>query len=176
VWPAQYRRERKEVATLLARRSDHPGVRVALDWIARVMRTASVAAEKTPGQTHWARLHQSDVQPLRVLQECAAVWTFAQRNPYTLVDDHRLTWALGIAVAYLVPREFIKGYLYGKGEHRRYRTVTAKAREEIGREIRDMLHPLLRGVSEAAEQDAARAQRAKEALRVPFNQQGAQAT
>src|SRR5439155_26749001 len=100
------------------------------------------------------RLFRQAVEPRDVLIEAAAVWSFAMRNPHTLPDDMgprgpgRLTYALGTAVAHLVPRQFL--YVHhggpksarGKGSYR-YKRIAPTAKKAIGEEIRQTLGLLL---------------------------------
>jgi hypothetical protein len=164
-----YAPERRAVDALFRAFPDHPDVRTACEWIAGWLRAAALGDKSRPGYVHVARLARYDVQPLDVLAEVCAVWLFAMRNPRTLPDDERTTFALAVAMLFLAPRERTATYSYAKGERRVYKDAGHTDRAAIGNALRLTLAPLLVNVVRAIEErEQQQRERAAAFGRTPF--------
>ena len=170
IWRHAYKVEREQVDALFRKYPEHPGVLEACaflrDWL-----DAAAAGEKVPGAIHVARLQRYRVSPLTILAEVCAVFAWERRNPHALHDDGApLTFALAIAMLYLVPREQTKAYVYPSGRTLRYKEAGSITRREVGEHLRVNLVRLLVNVWQAIEHEQQQQKNAVLAMSAPFNQ------
>lgn len=160
--------ERELVASFLARHSQHAGVMSALKWIEKWLEEANLGQD-VPGRAEMQRLHANAVSPLAILTEASALFLLSRWNPRRLPDDERLTFAIGIRVLSLAPRERRFGTL--KGQPRLHCKAIGKvARREVGRRIRLTLAALLANVASAIQAEDEAAKKFALDLRQPFTQ------
>ncbi len=173
IWPKEYAQERLEVAQLLAKERDHPAIRAGIALVREAMDDAIASTSRgaaRPGGTHeLARIARAGVTPEAILAEAAAVFLFAQRRPYALPDDARLTFAMGYAVSLLAPRRCLQTRRYASGQVRRfYKPTRGPVRRGLGTWLREGLAPLLVNFQHAAERAQALPQKRRRAMAVPL--------
>src|SRR5437899_7014806 len=117
--PKEYAEERSLVAAFIRQHKEHPAINAAVGWLDELLKdAASGRAGIAAGQ--FARLHQHGVSANDILVVSSALWVYSRRNPSSLDDDERLSYALGRAVLHLAPRESRMTWT-PTGQDRRYR-------------------------------------------------------
>lgn len=138
--PKEYRTEREEVAQLLQRNLNHPGVIHALQRIGSLL-GGRVPVGRSSLARHFQRLTEAGVKPERVLEEVGAVWLWSDRHPGLLPDDIRLDFATAAAVLRLAPLDRTSSWRTGKAYSVAPHTGD---RRDLGKLIRSQLGVLLR--------------------------------
>jgi hypothetical protein len=170
IFRKEYREERKAVDALFKKYPTHPGLLQATAWV-RSWLDAAAAGERVPGAVHVARLQRYGVEPRDILAEVCAVFAWERRHPRALPDDGvPLTYAMAIAMLYLVPREQVTAYSYPSGVRRRYKEAGGTTRKEVGDHLRMHLVRLLVNVHQAIEQEQQATKNAALAMSAPFIQ------
>jgi hypothetical protein len=154
------------VERFLVKHAKHEGVRSALAWL-QTWLDAATLGEDVAGGREMQRLAAHGVPPLSILTESAALFLLSRWNPRRLPDDDRLTFAIGIRVLTLAPREKRFGSLKGKP---RYfcRSIGKASRRDVGRRIRLNLAPLLVNIAEAIGAERDQHQQFLAAISSPF--------
>jgi hypothetical protein len=130
IWPRDIAAERKEVRRILREQPDYPGLRSGLSWTQALLSRGVIL-----DCDEFERLSSAGVTARRIVEECAALWMYAHRNPARLDDDSRLTFALSKAVLTLAPRT--------TGP----RDASRETRREIGEALRRNLGRLLHNLA-----------------------------
>jgi hypothetical protein len=170
--PKEYAVERARVADFLERHASHEGLINALKWLqkwldaARRADAATLGSENVPGARELRQVAEHGVTPLQLLTEAAALFMYSQHQR-GLPDDDRLTWAIGVRVLTMAPRERRYGMLHGKPRYWS-RSVGKVARREVGRRIRTTLAPLLVNIVQGIEAERSEKQREALSLHKPF--------
>lgn len=168
IWPRDYRGELAAVVALFEANAEHAGLRTATGWVAEWMQQSTFGDKAQPGYQHMRRLSDHGVTPLDVLIECSAVWLYAMRNPRTLPDDARLTFALAVAVIGLAPLECVRGYRHPTGMVPFYRRARSRVRQAIGEHLRSHLARLFVNVVRGVEQQEQQVREASASMSLPF--------
>jgi hypothetical protein len=138
----------------------------ALKWL-QAWLDAATFGEDVAGAREMQSLAAHGVAPLSILTEAAALFLLSRWDPRKLPDDDRLTFAIGIRVLTLIPRERRFGTLKGKPRYRS-KSIGKVARREVGRRIRLNLVPLLVNISEAIGAERDQQQQFAVSLSKPF--------
>ena len=165
-----YERERRDVTLFLREHQEHPGIQAALAWIGGWLRASSLRDLDQPGQLHAARLDAHGVTPLAILTECGAVWLYSTRNPRTLPDDARLTFAMAYAVLRLAPHDVRRVYHSARSTTVRYATSTHAVRTAVGDHLRRTLALLLYRIAETIAARSEQMAAMRDAFAAPFHQ------
>jgi hypothetical protein len=152
--PESFEAERQRVDAFLKKHEAHPGLVSSLSWLQSWLDQAHTG-EAVPAQHDIQRLAMHGVKPLAMLTEAAALWLLSRSDPRRLVDDVRLTYAIGFHVLALAPREKRFGRVKGKPGYT-YQIITKVPRRAVGERPRLTLGPLLQNLVEGifAEQEA----------------------
>lgn len=157
-----YREELKEVSNFLEQYRDHPAVISALtffqNWIDQAAKD-----EAEVGKAIFGRLYRQGIQPLDLLTEVSAVWMFAERHPYQLPDDLRLSYCLARNAARLAGLERRS---YGQSTGMRHPKPTEL--KTTGEHIRQSLARFFVNLSVALNAKADQVMRTKQNLSIPF--------
>jgi hypothetical protein len=154
--PKEYRVERQLVENFLAKHCEHEGVQNVIQWLRKWLDEAN-RGEEVPGRREIQRLASTGVTPLLILTEAAAVYLYSHWSParsalHKLPDDERLTFAMGIRVLALAPRNRRYGKLRGKP--RMVCEPLGKVdRRAVGQRIRMNAIGLLSNIARAIEAD-----------------------
>jgi len=149
--PRHYAAERREVARFIRRNREDQSIRTALAFFQRWLELAASGDTDVPAPAQIARLAKNQVSALEMLCEAGAVWAYSERNQRALIDDERLTCALGNSISHLAPLTAIRKYEFRGKTLYRYSRVPKAERMEIGETIRRTLGVLLQAVTEAIE-------------------------
>lgn len=164
--------ERTQVRNLLEANEDHPGLQQVLTMLKAWIGRAAANESAYPGAEEVARIARHGVQPLEVLVEVCAFWSWLQLNPRAIpqggADGTRaVDFAISRAVFGLAPRpRRVSWASPGKAPYSPKARSTALA--HIGQHLRQTLAPFLVNVSHHVEPPEAKAAKAAEAMKAPF--------
>ena len=166
-----YERERRDVTLFLREHEEHPGIQAALAWIGGWLRASSLRDLDQPGQLHAARLDAHGVTPLAILTECGAVWLYSTRNPRTLPDDARLTFAMASTSSPNgLHRMTSRRVSRARSTTVRYATSTHAVRTAVGDHLRRTLALLLYRIAETIAARSEQMAAMRDAFAAPFHQ------
>ena len=160
------------LAFLERHRDTNEQIDTAIDWADHFLETC--------GDHGWSRKHglevrrlfqrlrEEGVDGLALLTTVLAVWSISHRDEGLLPSDQRLTYAIGRAVAMLVPRPFVTTYTSGHPV-KRYRDFSTVLRRKVGREVRDVLGLFLAQSMKAADSEIVALQERARSLALPFS-------
>jgi len=171
LYAKEYHHEFLTAKRFLARHRDHAGIRHALSFVADWFADACAAQSPSEAQRHLVRLHRHGVQPSDVLREVVAVHLFQEAHPQRFPTDRTLTFAFGIAVAFLAPMPSHDSYLHTResgGTRRHYHAASAVAREQLGKEVRHQLSPLFVRIAVALADEVRHKAAREAAIAAPF--------
>lgn len=160
-----YELEAREVRAILRRNAQHPALRAATEWAAAWLETAGGAELRAPADMEVSRLARHGVTSIQIVEEVAALWTFARRNPTRVADDSRLTFALANAVLRLAPRDTSRSL----GKSTRYSRCNRDARAALGKQIRTTLGVFLQNLAVEVDRLAQARAEMRDALATPLD-------
>jgi hypothetical protein len=161
-----YKGELAEVRKFLKLHHDHAGVGAGLQWIDGFLHSTPDDFQDTLAR-QLMRLRRYEIQPQRVLEECAALWLFLQRRPFMVQADsiQARAYAFGCAILRLAPQDKRPSYRSASGISRD--RPTSQVRGVIGEAVLTVLIPLLNRIAHSIMERRGEGPY-QQALRTPF--------
>jgi hypothetical protein len=143
-----YKTELAEVRNFLKLHRDHAGVQAGLLWIDGFLHSTPDDFQDTLAR-QLTRLRRYEIQPQKILEECAALWLFLQRRPFMVQSDsiQARSYAFGCAILRLAPQDKRPSYRSASGISRD--RPTSQVRGVIGEAVLTVLIPLLNRIAHA---------------------------
>jgi hypothetical protein len=146
VAPHLYKIEEREVVAFVAKHHQHEGLRYGIELLDRWLVDGN-AGRKVPAARHARRLFLAGITGKRIVETCAALWLYSDRNPRTLPDDVRLDYAMAVAVLHLAPTRTNWRDENGKYREMRFAVPSATERKELASFLRRTFGPLFGNIA-----------------------------
>lgn len=178
----QWKPQRKEVEAILKANPMHPGLVQAMSLLQQWMQRAALNPQAYKGAEQVYRLVSHGVTPLDVIREAAALYLWSRDNPgqasSAWPDDTAADFALARAVFRLAPtpRRVLRSKVGIAGDWKLKldsdNSYQPKPRpsslREVGKYLRQLLAPLVVGLSVAVQQSRAQKKDPQALLKLPF--------